>query len=92
MLFKYSLPLSEEICKGLLFECCMNEWQPGPNVVARAMYFSLIRYNLELGDLALEERLRYLATAGLIEIDDPSQRYGLYNVRLSEAYRKKVRR
>jgi len=56
------------------------------------MYFSLIRYNLELGDLALEERLRYLATAGLIEIDDPSQRYGLYNVRLSEAYRKKVRR
>jgi len=89
MNFKTSIDIDEATCQEMILKECTHEWTIVTYVVADVMTETLEKYGKMEGDLAIEERLRYLASIGLIEIDDPSQRYGRYNVRLSKAYRTK---
>lgn len=89
MNFKTSIDIDEAICQEMILKECTYEWTIVTRVIGEVMSQTRERYGKMEGDLALEERLKYLASIGLIEIDDPSQRYGRYNVRLSEAYREK---
>lgn len=87
--FKTAIDIDEATCQELILRECTYEWTIVTYVVADVMTETRERFGKMEGDLAIEERLKYLASIGLIEIDDPSQRYGRYNVRLSKAYRTK---
>ncbi|MEB7539747.1 DUF3658 domain-containing protein [Pantoea anthophila] len=87
MNFKTSIDIDEAACQEMILRECTHEWTIVTRVIGEVMSQTRERYGKMEGDLALEERLKYLASIGLIEIDDPSQRYGSYNVRLSNAYR-----
>ncbi|WP_313571429.1 DUF3658 domain-containing protein [Pantoea piersonii] len=89
MNFKTSIDIDEAACQKMILKECTYEWTIVTYVIADVMTETLERYGKMEGDLALEERLRYLATTGMIEIDDVSQPYGRYRVRLSETYRTK---
>lgn len=85
MNFKTSIDINEATCQEMILKECTIVTR----VVGEVMSQTREKYGKMEGDLALEERLRYLATTGMIEIDDASQPYGHYRVRLSEAYRTK---
>lgn len=89
MNFKTHIDIDESICQELILKECTHEWIIVSYIVGEVMSETRQKFGKMEGDLAIEERLKYLASIGLIEIDDPSQRYGRYNVRLSEAYREK---
>ncbi|WEA05755.1 hypothetical protein PWF83_19020 [Pantoea dispersa] len=89
MNFKTAIDIDEATCQELILRECTYEWTIVTYVVADVMTETRERFGKMEGDLAIEERLKYLASIGLIEIDDPSQRYGRYNVKLSKAYRTK---
>lgn len=89
MNFKTAIDIDEATCQELILRECTYEWTIVTYVVADVMTETRERFGKMEGDLAIEERLKYLASIGLIEIDNPSQRYGRYNVRLSKAYRTK---
>ena len=89
MNFKTSIDIDEATCQEMILKECTYEWTIVTRIVGEVMSETQERFGKMEGDLALEERLKYLASIGLIEIDDPSQRYGRYNVRLSKAYRTK---
>lgn len=87
--FKTFIDIDEATCQEMILKECTYEWAIVTGVVGEVMSLTRERYGKMEGDLALEERLKYLASIGPIEIDDPSQRYGRYNVRLSKTYRTK---
>ncbi|WP_313571437.1 DUF3658 domain-containing protein [Pantoea piersonii] len=89
MNFKTSIDIDEATCQEMILKECTYEWTIVTRVVGEVMSETRERFGKMEGDLALEERLRYLATTDMIEIDDTSQPYGHYRVRLSEAYRTK---
>lgn len=89
MNFKTAINIDEATCQELILKECNSEWTIVTYVVADVMTETREKFGKMEGDLAIEERLKYLASIGMIEIDDPSQRYGRYNVRLSKTYRTK---
>lgn len=89
MNFKTSININEATCQEMILKECTYEWTIVTRVVGEVMSQTREKYGKMEGDLALEERLRYLATTGMIEINDASQPYGRYRVRLSKAYRTK---
>ncbi|WP_313571450.1 DUF3658 domain-containing protein [Pantoea piersonii] len=87
--FKTFIDIDEAACQEMILAACTHEWTIVARIVGTVMLETHERYGKMEGDLALEERLRYIATTGMIEIDDASQPYGRYRVRLSETYRTK---
>ncbi|WBV20654.1 DUF3658 domain-containing protein [Pantoea piersonii] len=85
MKFKTSININEATCQEMILKECTYEWTIVTRVVGEVMSQTREKYGKMEGDLALEERLRYLATTGMIEIDDASQPYGRYRVRLTKA-------
>lgn len=83
MIFNTSIDIDEATCQKMILQECTHEWTIVTYVVADVMTHTLERYGKMEGDLALEERLKYLAKIGLIEIDEPGQPYGRYRVRLT---------
>ena len=85
MNFKTSININEATCQEMILKECTYEWTIVTRVVGEVMSQTREKYGKMEGDLALEERLRYLATTGMIEINDASQPYGRYRVRLTKA-------
>ncbi len=83
MSFKTSIDINEATCQEMILAACTYEWTIVARIVGTVMSETHERYGKMEGDLALEERLKYLATIGLIEIDEPSQPFGRYRVRLT---------
>jgi len=82
MNFETSIYIDEATCQEIILKECTREWTIVTRVVGEAMSRTRERFGKMEGDLALEERLKYLASIGLIEIDEPDQPYGRYKVRL----------
>jgi len=82
MNFETLINIEESTCQEMILKECTSEWTIVTYVIADVMTKTLEKYGKMEGDLALEERLKYLASIGLIEIDKPDQPYGRYNVRL----------
>ena len=83
MNFKTSIDIDEATCQEMILKECTYEWTIVTYVIADVMTETLEKYGKMEGDLALEERLKYLASTGLIEIDEPGQPFGRYRVRLT---------
>ena len=83
MNFTTPIDIDEATCREMILAACTHEWTIVARVVGTVMLETHERYGKMEGDLALEERLKYLASAGLIEIDEPGQPFGRYRVRLT---------
>jgi hypothetical protein len=82
--FRYAVPLSEADCTDILLGCCSNEWQSSARLVGTVMQVAEERHRVSVGDLALEELLRYLGSIDSFEIDAATLPYGRYRVRLPQ--------